>query len=519
MRYLLVTGELARGYVLRYAKLSGENFDVTSVPFPVAALLSPKNIINHLRKIDVKRYDMILIPGLIRWNAKIVEDAVGIPTYKGPKDAADLPVIAEYLKKGGKLSYTKPACELVGIESTKDFIKEYNKYVKKDMAELKKGEYIKVRNLFISKKLPIRIMAEIVDAPKRTKNELLKIASQYIKNGADIIDIGMVAGEDHSKDIPSIINEIRRIGDVPLSIDTLSENEIISAVEAGIDIIVSLDRSLIKSIHDVVKNNVCVIIPYDYSENYFPEEPDDRVGEMEENIRLARKYGIKKFLADLIVNPIHTPSLLKSIVSFYKFSIRNPNIQLFAGIGNVTELIDSDSHGVNALLVGLASELGVSILLTTEASDKTQGSVKEVSTAVKMMYMAKKKKVYPKNLGIDLFVIKEKRMKRFEYTEYPKNKVITVQNKTIPDYDKAGFFKIWIDWDKKRICAMHFNWKDFRNPDVVICGYSATDIYLEIIERGLISEHTHAAYIGKELEKAEIALKINRSYIQDSPLF
>ncbi|MHC1600732.1 MAG: DUF4346 domain-containing protein [Candidatus Nezhaarchaeales archaeon] len=43
-------------------------------------------------------------------------------------------------------------------------------------------------------------------------------------------------------------------------------------------------------------------------------------------------------------------------------------------------------------------------------------------------------------------------------------------------------------------------------------------MYDELIRRGLITTLDHAAYIGKELYKAELALRIGKSYVQDEDL-
>ncbi len=40
-----------------------------------------------------------------------------------------------------------------------------------------------------------------------------------------------------------------------------------------------------------------------------------------------------------------------------------------------------------------------------------------------------------------------------------------------------------------------------------------------IIREGLMSKLNHAAYLGRELEKAEIAMRLGRSYVQDSAVF
>ncbi len=52
----------------------------------------------------------------------------------------------------------------------------------------------------------------------------------------------------------------------------------------------------------------------------------------------------------------------------------------------------------------------------------------------------------------------------------------------------------------------------------VVRGRFATEIYHTIIQRGLLSRFEHAAYLGKELYKAELALKYGKRYRQSFPL-
>ncbi len=68
-------------------------------------------------------------------------------------------------------------------------------------------------------------------------------------------------------------------------------------------------------------------------------------------------------------------------------------------MGNVTELLDSDSVGVNALLGGIAMELGASVLFTPEESGKTIGSVNQLSITSDMMFLAKNRGSYPEGSG------------------------------------------------------------------------------------------------------------------------
>jgi hypothetical protein len=54
---------------------------------------------------------------------------------------------------------------------------------------------------------------------------------------------------------------------------------------------------------------------------------------------------------------------------------------------------------------------------------------------------------------------------------------------------------------------------------MVFLGNTAVEISTAILERKLVSRMEHAAYLGRELLKAELALQTGRPYTQGSPLF
>ena len=77
-----------------------------------------------------------------------------------------------------------------------------------------------------------------------------------------------------------------------------------------------------------------------------------------------------------------------------------------------------------------------------------------------------------------------------------------------------GFFLIRINPEKERIEV------GFCNPKFVmthvITGRNPESIYRTIIRKKLISRFEHAAYLGMELEKAYVSLKLGLPYVQDS---
>jgi tetrahydromethanopterin S-methyltransferase subunit A len=51
--------------------------------------------------------------------------------------------------------------------------------------------------------------------------------------------------------------------------------------------------------------------------------------------------------------------------------------------------------------------------------------------------------------------------------------------------------------------------------DSVIEGQHAAALYTPVIEKGLVSRLDHAAYLGRELARAEQALAVGTPYVQD----
>lgn len=82
--------------------------------------------------------------------------------------------------------------------------------------------------------------------------------------------------------------------------------------------------------------------------------------------------------------------------------------------------------------------------------------------------------------------------------------------------DNNGFFLIRVNRNSNIIEVGHCN----KNKEVLrmICGNNPEEIMYKIIDLNLISSLDHAAYLGKELQKAYLALNEDYVYIQDSEL-
>jgi dihydropteroate synthase-like protein len=274
--------------------------------------------------------------------------------------------------------------------------------------------------------------------------------------------------------------------DRPLAVDT-QDPALIRAALSRADLVLSLhDGNIGKAGEDVAASGAAaVIVPHEKA--------------LEENLAAAEQAGISCLIADPLLQPVGS-GLVRALKEF-----RATGYPLFFGAGNVVELLDADSVGANALLAGMAREVGASVIFTSEHSDKTSGSVREMRTATEMMALSDGRP-YPKDLGIDLLVLKEKRRRREPPLVY--ERMFTAE--PMPDeitYDPCGNLRIGIEGED--IVAVH--------NGVAIRGTRWEDVFFTLIAQDRVSLLDHAAYLGKELYKAELAIRFGRSFEQDGP--
>jgi tetrahydromethanopterin S-methyltransferase subunit A len=83
-------------------------------------------------------------------------------------------------------------------------------------------------------------------------------------------------------------------------------------------------------------------------------------------------------------------------------------------------------------------------------------------------------------------------------------------------YDPKGFFVITLDRPAGEIAVRHYT-REYV-PAHEMRGHSAEPIVLGLLREGLVSQLSHAGYLGAELAKAETALRLELHYEQDRPL-
>jgi dihydropteroate synthase-like protein len=467
MRILLPTGSATADMVKKAA--AGFDADVV-VTGKVASFLTPHALHDLIKK---GAYDAVIVSGMCTASFERVGKETGVPVYRGPRHAADLALVLPLLGTV-PLSRTVPADDFLTAKKADDAMRRI------ESLESDADFDFLIRGTKIGGTSRMKVLAEIMDAHQN--DDLRAVTEQFFADGADIVDLGF--GFDATPaDVTRVFSLLADI-DRPLAVDS-QDPALIRAALFRADLVLSLQETNIPVIgKDIARSGAAaVVVPGDST--------------LTKNCTMATRTGIACIIADPLLQPVGS-GLVHSLKNFKKG--RYP---LFFGAGNVVELIDADSIGANALLAGMAQEVGASIVFTSEHSDKTRGSIREMRRATEMMVLTRDRP-YPKDLGIDLLVLKEKRKRREPPVDY---EVFGVAKK-MPDeitYDPKGNFRIGIEGDQI-VAVIHGK---------AVMGKRWQDMLFTILSHGDVSLLDHAGYLGRELYKAELAIRYGRSFEQD----
>jgi len=324
----------------------------------------------------------------------------------------------------------------------------------------------------------VKIFAEIVDAYQISLEEILERASYFRASGADIVDLGCPV-EGNFPDIEKVVRALKAAG-FSVSLDSFNEEDILKADQAGVDFLLSVNSKnmdLVRRLHCKV-----VVIP-DFEEG---------LESLERNIDQLESRGIP-YIIDPILNPIGF-GFTRSIEDFITMRRNHPKAEMLMGLGNLTELTEADTTGITAVMAGIIAELGIDYVLTTEVIGWARGAVREIDIARRLMHYACQNNVLPKHLNDGLLTIKDPPFEAFTEDE------LRAMQKKVRDRN----FRIFTDSDYVYVFNNHVFMKE-------------TDIQA-IFDQLEIEDASHAFYFGRELEKALLARKLGKKYIQEEEL-
>jgi dihydropteroate synthase-like protein len=436
-RLLFVTGRLAEPALRQTLQELGRSGtlapEVAVLPISVAALATTAWIGSHLSV--PPDIDRIYIPGLCSGDLEPLARRLGKPVIRGPNDLRDLP-------------------EALGQASS---------------ARAGYGSYT------------IEIIAEINHAPQLTLEQIAREAQQLRQQGADVIDVGCDPGGPWS----GVGDAVRTLVDLGLrvSIDSFDLREIEPAVRAGAELVLSVHGDNRAAARDWGVEVVAI-----------PDEPRD-VSSLNATVEFLEKHGVA-YRIDPILEPIGF-DFAASLGRYLETRRRYPGAAMMMGIGNLTELTDVDSAGVNVLLLGICEELGVHSVLTTQVINWCRSSVQELRLARQLVHHAVTRRLPPKRMEPNLVMLRDSRL--HEYGE--------AGLETLAHGIKDPNFRIFAERGQLHVInnALHL-----QNEDPFT-------LFEQVRQAEKLSS-AHAFYLGYEMAKAVTALTLGKNYVQDQAL-
>lgn len=505
MRILIVTSSLAYDIAKEVVgSIKDHEVFIYRLDYPIASLMTTTYIARELSGRVDSSYDYVLIPGLALGDASVIKDVVRCEVFKGPKYLGDLPEVIKLLEAGIKLSTTRPADEVL-----KEYLRRnYESELMRLLSERSYAFYLK--SLGVPLRPPPMILAyEVMIRSRDEYHSVLGRIKRACKLGVDLVVIGSpVIHEVSMEAFNDLISTVRDVLDKPVGVDLPVDT--VSKLNSEFDLIMNVSSEGIKSLSSY-SDKALVIVPSNTL------NIDSCRASLINSIQLALSMGFSKLIIDPVLRPPQL-GLIESLISYYTISkeLRYP---LMMGLSNVYELMDSDTYSIIALLTSIAMELGVSTLLITEESIKSHNAVAEAIRAREMVYRAYLRKSPPIDVGIDLLVVKEKRRRGVKPLGTCVKSIYVSRDEVPPGITDEYYFRVYVDHDNNYLVVDVLS---HRSKECVMryLGIDALSICRKVLsDFGDLISRDHYMYLSYELCKAEMALKLRRSYVQDEPLF
>ncbi|HEY2927165.1 DUF6513 domain-containing protein [Piscinibacter sp.] len=440
---VFLTGHLAKASLERVlAGIASAPFtwEVRDIGVQVAALMTADMIrrrvavpvLTEREGAEPRRADRIMVPGRCRGDLEALTQHYGIPVARGPEELKDLP---------------------------RHFSREARTI---DLAHYE-----------------VAIFAEIVDAPHLPVSAIVERAHGLAADGANVIDLGCLP-ETRFDHLEASVRALKAQG-LKVSVDSLDTTELLRGGRAGADYLLSLTADTLWVADQVASTPVLI-----------PRMPSDEAS-LYEAIDAMRERG-RAYLADAILDPLPF-GLTASLVRYQRLRERYVDAPIMIGVGNVTELTEADTSGINAVLLGICAELRASAILTTQVSQHARRAVREADWARRIMHAACTTMSLPKGMSDALMTVHAKH----PFPDTPDEIRQTASAVRDPN------FRVQVSRE-----GIHVY-----NRDGHAQAQDAFELWPQL---KLHDDASHAFYMGVEIARAEIAWQLGKRYAQDQPL-
>ena len=211
--------------------------------------------------------------------------------------------------------------------------------------------------------------------------------------GADVIDLGCLPDTP----FPHLEEAVRALAGegYAVSVDSGDPDELRRGIGAGADFVLSLTEETLGLADDGP------VVPV-----LIPARPGD-LESLARAVERMQKTG-RPFIADPVLDPIHL-GFTEALVRYRELRRRFPEIEMLMGVGNLTELTDADTTGINAVLMGICSELAIRNVLVVRVSPHCRRAIEEADAARRLMFAAREAEAPPMDMSGLLTCLRDRR--------------------------------------------------------------------------------------------------------------
>jgi dihydropteroate synthase len=327
----------------------------------------------------------------------------------------------------------------------------------------------------------IAILAEINHAPRLALADLVAEARALAADGADLIDVGCDPGSTWAG-VGEAVRALRQEG-LRVSIDSFDPHEVESAVAAGAELVLSVNSSNIEAARSWGREVVAL-----------PDVPATLEG-LDRTVERLTAWGVS-FRIDPVLEPIGL-GFAASLGRYLEVRRRYLGAEMLMGVGNLTELTDADSAGINVLLLGFCQEVGIRSVLTTQVINWCRSCVRELDLARRLVHYAHTERVLPKHVELDLVLLRDPRVRAHGEAAL----------KELAERVTDRNFRLFAEGGLLHAISGRGH---LRHADPF-------ELFEQMRAREEI-DPSHAFYLGYELAKAVTALALGKNYVQDQAL-
>lgn len=491
-RLLVVTSTQAYSLIRDVAEESerqlGVRIDVVALPVPTASSITTENLAKLLPVLvpDYRRYDLVIVPGRSSVDPREASKRLGVLVVKGPLGAGDLPLVLKMIAEG-------------------DIREDYSD-ISIHIREAVRSVFSKARRVCVEGScvyMPPAYSIVVEVTPGRDFDELVEMVKSANPDFIVFGDMPNLSDEE----VKWYLSRLREESDpIPFGIETSRMSRMKMALEMGASLVSGVSAASLAEFTEYRDKAFFVLQPYDEQRGIYPRDARDKLNLLAKGIEMASKLGFE----GIILDPIVIPPPLGFVESLEPYRVINEwerrfggNYPLLFSLASIEDALGTDAFPVFLLAAGIGYELHASVYWVVA---KRGFEPHEARTALSIIAVSVERKVLPSDLRLDLTLLGKGDM----WAPGDKGVEVIEVGHVEPRWFDQGYARIGVK--RGEIIVEYVDARSGRRR--IYRGREGLSIARRIVHDFNVNPE-HAAYLGYQLARAEMAAKLGMGFVQD----